>query len=296
VLQAYLLNAAEGQRSRTGTCGHSLDRDRRGRRGVGGRPGVSHYREHVDLHESPVSPAQMNTRELIAGNLRRLCAEAGARVADLVPSAKAHGLDWTPAWLAAVEKGNRALSADQLLALPVVLSAALRYRVTLADLLAGDAPVSFAADPSVAEPSASVPAAYLRDVVTGTPVPRPFARHQPPPPAGPDATARAAQRLREITRAGLGDVDIRALARAERGAGAAEARLARRLAVPTIAVVAAAASLWGRSLTEEQADRLTAGEPAATVARRLAADLTGRLRMAREAAQAPAGPAPVESL
>ncbi|MBO0871501.1 MAG: hypothetical protein J2P15_23355, partial [Micromonosporaceae bacterium] len=221
---------------------------------------------HVDLDGSPVSEGSVgvgpvgvgpvgvgpvSARELVAGNLRRLCAEAGTQIADLVPTARAHGLDWTPGWLSSVEKGTRALSAEQLLALPVVLSAALRQRITLADLLAGEAPVSFGTDPS-----ASVPAAYLRDVVTGEPVRRPFTPLQPTVPAQLDVAARAAQRLREISRAGLGDVDIRALATAERGAGAAEARLARRLAVPTIAVVAAAASLWGRSLTEEQADRV----------------------------------------
>jgi hypothetical protein len=219
-------------------------------------------------------------RELVAGNLRRLRAEAGAQPDDLVPIARANGLDWTAPWLTSVERGSRSLSAEQLLALPVVLSGALRRRVTLADLLRGDAPVVLAAN--LDPPLASVPAAYLRDVVTGEPVRRPFST--PVPPAAPDpeagASARAAQRLREISRAGLGDVDIRALARAEAGAGAAEARLARRLDVPEIAVIAAAASLWGHSLAEEQTARTAAGTAAATVGRRLAADLTSRIYQA----------------
>jgi hypothetical protein len=159
----------------------------------------------------------------------------------------------------------------------VVLSAGLRRRVTLADLLQGDAPVLLAAH---AEPAASVPAGYLRDVVTGEPLHRPFSA--PVAAAGLEAgaAARAAQRLHEISRAGLGDVDIRALARAEAGAGSAEARLARRLDVPEIAVIAAAASLWGHSLTEEQAERLGAGQTGAAVGRRLAAELTSRVYQA----------------
>jgi hypothetical protein len=211
-------------------------------------------------------------RELVAGNLRRLRAEAGVAPEDLLPTARANGLDWTASWLTSVERGTRALSAEQLLALPVVLSGALRRRVTLADLLHGDTPVVLAA--SLDPPHASVPAGYLRDVVTGEPVRLPFSTPVAAPAPDPEAGAsvRAAQRLREIGRAGLGDVDIRALARAEAGAGTAEARLARRLDVPEIAVIAAAASLWGHSLTEEQA---ASAEPGA--ARRLAAQLTARI-------------------
>jgi hypothetical protein len=213
-------------------------------------------------------------RELVAGNLRRLRAEAGVALDVLLPTARANGLDWTASWLAAVERGTRALTAEQLLALPVVLSGALRRRVTLADLLRGDAPVVLAA--TLDAPHPSVPAAYLRDVVTGQPVERPFSTPVPVPAPDPDAGAsvRAAQRLHEISRAGLGDVDIRALARAEAGAGTAEARLARRLGVPEIAVIAAAASLWGHSLTEE----LAAAETGA--GRRLAAALTARIQQA----------------
>jgi hypothetical protein len=226
------------------------------------------------------SAGPVTLRELVAGNLRRLRTEAGVAPEDLLPTARANGLDWTASWLGSVERGTRSLSAEQLLALPVVLSGALRRRVTLADLLRGDRPVVLAGN--LDPPHASVPAAYLRDVVTGEPVRRPFstpvAAATPDPEAG--AAARAAQRLREISRAGLGDVDIRALARAERGAGAAETRLARRLDVPEIAVIAAAASLWGHSLTEEQGARARAGEPATAVHRPLVADLTARVHQA----------------
>ncbi len=64
-------------------------------------------------------------RALVAGNLRRLRENAGAALADVTRAAWGNGLDWTPTWLGAVERGAKSLSAEQLLALPVVLTSAL---------------------------------------------------------------------------------------------------------------------------------------------------------------------------
>ncbi len=212
-------------------------------------------------------------RALVAQNLRRLREDAGAGLDGVVRAAWGDGLDWTTAWLGGVERGTKSLTAEQLLALPVVLTAALARRVTLADLLAGEAPVSLGVDGR-----ASVPARYLRDIVTGEPVRQPFATPRVAPHPEIDVAARAAEKLREIRRGGLGDVDIRALGRAEAGAGEAETRLARRLGIAPIRVIAAAASLWGRSLTEERDARLADGAgPPAVVARRLTAELTARI-------------------
>jgi hypothetical protein len=229
------------------------------------------------VQAEPTPPIPL--RELVAANLRRLRQDAGRSAEDLIPAARAHGLDWTASWLSSVERGIRALTADQLLALPVVLSAALGHRVSLADLLVGDAPVSLGA-PGELAPS-SISAGYLLDVVTGHPTRRSFT--QPPPPPAPDNTlaavaARAAQRMRDIRDAGLGDVDARALARAEEGAGTAEAKLAKRLGVAPVVVAAAAASLWGHSLTEEQAALTAAGTNAATAARTVNTALSDKLR------------------
>jgi hypothetical protein len=221
----------------------------------------------------PPTPA-IPLRALVAHNLGRLRGEAGVALEDVVRAAWRDGFDWTTTWLGGVERGTRSLTAEQLLALPVVLSAALGRRITLAELLAGEAPVSLGVDGP-----GGVPARYLRDIVTGEPVRTPFATPvvvAPPPEI--DVAARAAEKLREIRRGGLADVDIRALTRAEAGAGEAENRLARRLGIAPIRVIAAAASLWGRSLTEERDARLAdGGGPAAVVARRLTAELTARI-------------------
>lgn len=227
------------------------------------------------MHPSPGTPVSL--RELVAGNLRRLRLAAGREPEELVPTARANGLDWTVAWLTSVERGTRALTAEQLLALPVVLSAALGHRVSLADLLVGEAPVILG--PAGDRPAPNVPPAYLLDVVTGHPIRRTFTPiPRPTESAEARASARAAQRMRDIREAGLGDVDIRALARAEAGAGPAEAKLARKLAVPPIAVAAAAASLWGRSLAEEQASLVAGGMSNAAAGRQVNSAVEVRLR------------------
>jgi hypothetical protein len=247
-------------------------------------PGPISVPAPAPVPEPPAEPVP--ARALIAENLRRLRTDAGVGVEQVVRAAQGHGLDWTATWLSGVERGSRGLTAEQLLAMPVVLADALGFRVTLADLIAGEAPVLLVGDVPVSRSGrsrASVPAGYLRDLVTGQPVRRPFSTAPASGPV-PEVTPaqRAAEQVREIRRAGLGDVDIRALGRAQAGTGEAETRLARRLAVAPVVVAAAAASLWGRSLTEERDARVASGEgPVATVSRRLTADLAARLDEAR---------------
>jgi hypothetical protein len=175
-------------------------------------------------------------------------------------------------------------------ALPIVLTEAFGHRVSIADLLLTDEPVKLRAKVIEDEPAVPVSGSYLREVATAPPFRRPFSA----PGSGPTgidvtegALARAAAKMREIGRAGLGDVDIRALHRAEAGAGDVEDKLARKLGVAPIIVIAAAAGLWGRSLTEERQARLTvdtfSDEPhpqPATVMRRLKAELTERIEQA----------------
>ncbi len=246
-------------------------------------------------------------RELIAQNLQRLRLDAAVSLDDLAAAAQRIGLDWNKAWLASVEKAAKPLSAEQLLALPIVLTKALGHTTALADLLLGEESVLL----SNGTEAGSTPwtASSLRDVVIGMPFRRSFGASMPTAPTTveePSAAARAATKLRTITRAGLGEVDVRVLGRAEAGAGELEEKLARRLGVPPITVIAAAASLWGHSLTEERDAALAdpaggaAKQPApTTVLRKLTAVLTARLseaanraaeetRAAAEAAEAAA--------
>jgi len=213
-------------------------------------------------------------RIVLASNLRRLREEAGTQLEEITKAAAVIGLEWTQTWLTSLEKGTKSPTADQLLTLPVVLTAAYGQRVTLADLLAGEAPVLLG-------PETAVRARHLRDLVTGEPTRRPFTLPAVEPAPEMSAAAKAAEKLREIRRSGLGHVDIRALGVAEAGAGDAEAKLARKLGVAPIRVIAAAASLWGRSLTEERDARLAAGEGAAsTINRKLTAEVASRMEAA----------------
>jgi hypothetical protein len=248
----------------------------------------------------PSAPDPVPLRDLISRNLRRLREGTAVGHEDLARAAHRYGLGWTASWLASAERGAKAITAEQLVALPVVLSDALGFRVGLADLLFGDEPVLLAKEATGARDAVSP--TYLREVLTAPAVRRAFTA-----PGTPFATAvsdgdamfRAAEKMREIARAGLGDVDIRALARAEAGAGEAEDKLARRLAVPPIVVIAAAASLWGRALSEERAARLAVDPEAphtkpGTVTRQLSAEVTARIMEAESESSDPLpdGPAP----
>jgi hypothetical protein len=226
-------------------------------------------------------------RDLVASNVSRLREAAQVTVDRVVKAAQSLGLEWNASWLRGVEQGTRTLTGEELIALPVVLSTALAHRVTLADLLLGDAPI-------VVKPnSAPIAAPYLREIITGAPYRRHFAD------VAQDATAMliasnaaAVEKMRTIRLANLSDVDVRTLGRAEAGSGTAESRLARRLDVPEIIVIAAAASLWGRSLSDER-DALVrhngAKQSLATITRRLSNEVTRRIN---EAANANAGTKP----
>jgi hypothetical protein len=245
-----------------------------------------------DLTTPPADP--VGIRELIGRNLRRLRLDGVVSTEDIIRAARNHGLEWTASWLGAVERAQKPVSAEQLIALPVVLSDALGHRVALADLLLGDEPVLLAATEAAVR--VPVSAGYLREVLTTAPYRRAFTAPDAANPVPPNehTLARAAGKMRDIGRAGLGDVDIRALNRAEAGATDVEDKLARKLGVPTIVLIAAAASLWGRSLSEERAARLAPPDaeapeadlpkPAA-VMRRLTGQLAARLEAAEEAAR-----------
>jgi hypothetical protein len=226
-------------------------------------------------------------RDLVSGNVARLRASAQAPMEAVAKAAGAYGLKWTTSWLQSVENGNRALNAEQLLLLPLVLSAALAHRVTLADLLAGEHVITVS-------PEQQITSAQLRDVVTGGPSLRPFRTAA----AAPDPTTmlmasnqQAVEKMRTVRDANLGDVDVRTLGQAEAGAGQTEARLAKRLGVPVIVVIAAAASLWGRSLSDER-DALIKQDPAEAnvITRRLSAAVSARIAEAAEAAKSCAEP------
>lgn len=235
-------------------------------------------------------PSPVTLRELVAANLRRLRNATNAEPADVVRAAMQFGLQWTASWYASVEKGQKPLTAEQFLALPPVLTSAFAYRVSLSDLLLGEGSMHLGQQVD----GTTISLHYLRELVTADPFKRSFLDfdEQEAPPEITPAQAAAAK-MREIVRANLGDVDIRALTRSEAGATDLEAKLARKLGVPEIVVIAAAASCWGRSMAEERDALMNPqdGEPApkaAAVNRKLTTTITNKLEEATKAAEAKA--------
>ncbi len=245
----------------------------------------------------------MTLRELIATNIRRLRSGTSVQPEDVARAATHFGLEWTAAWVSAVERGQKALTAEQLIALPLVLTTALSHRVSLSDLLLGEGSLHLGKP----IPGTTLSTYYLREIITASPFRRSFLDFDKAEleaqmlAAEQSSAAAAAEKMREITRANLGDVDIRALKRAEDGATAQEARLAKKLGVPEIVVIAAAASLWGRSLTEEREALLQPDEgiPApkpGVIGRKLTTAIQEKLEEAAAQAQAAEAEKPLREL
>lgn len=229
----------------------------------------------------------IDLRALLGLNLQRLRLEGGATHGDLERAASPHGLDRPASWFADVERGARPVSAEELISLPFVLADATHRAVALADLLVGEEPIRLTTE------STPMPPATIRSVLTAPPQPRAFVDdHAPKQLASREsALTRAAERAREIREAGFGEIDVRVLAHSEDGAGDRERRLARRLGVPRVVVVAACAALWGRSLTEQRAALLREPDapPTAAIMRRLTGEITREI--ARHAGAAVPEPA-----
>ncbi|WP_117214710.1 hypothetical protein [Allorhizocola rhizosphaerae] len=233
-------------------------------------------------------PTPYTLRELVAANLRRLRSVTAAQPDDVVRAAAQFGLEWTTSWYLAVERGQKPLSAEQLLALPPILTSALAYRVSLSDLLLGDGSMHFGQPIE----GTTISLHYLRELVTAAPFRRSFLDFDDIETQQRTELAlaqAAAEKMRIIVRANLGDVDVRALARAEQGATELESKLAKKLGVPDIVVIAAAASLWGHSMAEERDAMLNPGEgepvpSKTTVSRKLTTAITQKLEEAEQAA------------
>lgn len=191
-------------------------------------------------------------RQWVGRAVRELREQHGQRQDDVARSARELGLTWTATKIAALERGDKALPAEELLLLPLVLTWAGCGRPSLADLLP-DGPGSV----SLSE-GTTIPATVLAQVTRGedvdvTDVDSPRMRErlsrieQWADSGGP-------QRMTAMVRVALAisNATSRQLVDAERAAGDAERIAARRLGVPVGAVVAASLGTWQRGLTDER--------------------------------------------
>lgn len=158
-------------------------------------------------------------------NLRRIRATWELSQSDIAASARAMGLGWAQSSIAQIENGRRKLNTDELLALPFIVTAAIRsssvsgstgqvdYAVTLAELLAPPHSTMFGITDSFA-----------------------LSRGQVQKWLGADLP-----RTRSSRRARVGDADL---------------NVARALNLSVPEVTARAERLWGRTITEERELRL----------------------------------------
>lgn len=189
-------------------------------------------------------------RRVIGTRARALRDTAGARQDDVASAARTYGLAWTRGKVAALESGNKSISAEELTLLPAVLSEACGRQVTVAELLDSDEEVWLS------------PVAYVGHArhIAATLESRPrnyIGVETPGMRASADTFKEARDRVREL---GYHDT-LKAPTLAQWGeiagwSGEADIDAARKLGEPRLVVNVASWCLWGRSLTTERDRRV----------------------------------------
>jgi hypothetical protein len=211
------------------------------------------WHEHATVHGVTGDQDALTLRRWVGQAVRRFRQQHGKRQDDVARSARTLGLTWTASKVAALERGDKALPAEELLLLPLVLAQAQCGQPSLADLLPQGSGTVRLGDQT------TMPAAVLAQVVRGEDidireVDSPTIRESV---AQIEAWAKEGgpKRMTSIFRAVMAvapDRNSRELAAAESAAGDAERIAARRLSVPSLAIIAAALATWGHGLTQER--------------------------------------------
>lgn len=200
-------------------------------------------------------------RQVVGEAARRVRQAAGARQEDVARHARAWGLAWDDSRIAALERGEKAISAEELALLPLVLSDACRERLTLADLIDPEERIRLSS-------TVTTPGRVLLDVYAARDVDQVPVRDLGPPVAVRVAAhmgvtpkqlatdweryTTAQERLAEL----VPDVtEGRTAELLEAEGGAAERKAAARIGESALVVVAMSRLLWGRTLTDER-DRI----------------------------------------
>lgn len=183
---------------------------------------------------------------LLGRRAAELRVEAGRRQEDVVRAARELRLPWGQSSVVDLERGRRRLSADELVLLPAVLTAALGRPVSLGELLAVDAEV----DVGHVRMAAGAVAAILAGDTT----------EQPAVVSVLQEAAETVENidwpLNQMTKLGAGKMRSSQRAQLLAQAGGAEQKAARQLGLSLSTVAVAAHLLWGQSLTDEREQRL----------------------------------------
>ena len=224
--------------------------------------------------------------QAIGQRLRELRGELGLRQDQVATAAGRAGLGWTQSTVAAIERGNRALSLGEWFLLPTVIGFATGYaqKVELVDVLPASGRVALS-DETTADVD------VLRDALAGRLIDpdrtvfadfdTPFIRR------AKEGTRRQLAEWKRLlplwpgmTLGGAGDAE-------EAARGDAERKAARKLGVRPLKLSVAAHGRYGRSFTAERDARVAEQAPADAPPRSLQA-LRGHVTRAMLAELAPA--------
>jgi len=212
-------------------------------------------------------------RAVLGSRVRAVREAEGVRQQDLSDAARALGLTtWTRTRIAALERGDKAISAEDLIRLLAVLQIGVKRAVTIDELLDSDQRIALSDTASVA--AREVPS-LLSDGDAATRVRVAEAVGELSPEVR-RARQESAAMVHRIRRAG-GGKGLRThgeINKIRAGLGEADERAARELELDGYPFVELCLVLWGRSLSAERDARL-GDAPVGGAARRAA--LRGRI-------------------
>jgi transcriptional regulator with XRE-family HTH domain len=216
------------------------------------KPSCIGWHERATVHGVTGDQDALTLRQWVGQAVRSLREQHGKRQDDVARSARTLGLTWTASKVAALERGDKALPAEELLLLPLVLAETQCGQPSLADLLPQGSGTVRLGDQTAM--SAAVLAQVIRgediDIreVNSPSIRESFARIEKwVEEGGPRRSMAIFSATLEVS-----GRDSRELHAAERAAGDAERIAARRLGVPSLAIIAAALATWGHGLTQER--------------------------------------------
>jgi transcriptional regulator with XRE-family HTH domain len=203
-----------------------------------------------------MSEAHRPLRAVLGERVKALREAEGKRQDDLSLAARSLGLAWPRSKIGQLERGVKAISAEELMLLPAILGRALERHVTFAEIFGSGERVALSRATWVqSEEAADLlasqdPGGVLRRIYELTPAQE--QRHFNAAVEGLLAKQRS-QKLGLDAR--IADRRITELIAVEEASGDAEAAVARKLGEPTGVLVKLSLLLWGKSLSQERDER-----------------------------------------
>ncbi len=190
----------------------------------------------------------------VGQRIKALRVERGTSADRVAETARTFGLGWQRSTVASIETGRRGLTAEELMLLPVVMTAVLETDVHLGDLLRVEAALSDDVSFRPAGFAALLEGKRLK-LPTHMVIPKLFERINEQ--LGPEN--KAWQRIEKLWPEVHGDVALNLdnlMAVEKAGSGEAEQKAGRSLGVSGVEVAAVAFRRWGRGLTAERDARV----------------------------------------